>query len=262
VANTTHRHRFISGTSLRLAVTAFSLERSVQSAEVEPTDRICVPVCICHTGKRQSPPVALPLQARRGDSFPSVPGLLASSLAMPFPTKQRHSKTYQKGSRKRTNLTRHDAESCYGQITGNDRLTERRVGFVLEIQVQGAHFIAIFGGIGFGIEYGSLDGGGSGEDLLRGYGRVRRRRSDGEKYARAPESLARASYTSSMHLSRVLSPRVSTLTPSDFAVRVVGPAGFAAAGGVNFLTSKRQSRLPLHMNVLTNRCFHSGFRTL
>lgn len=65
---------------------------------------------------------------------------------------------------------------------------------------------------------------------------------------RAPESDARASYTSSMHLSRVLSPVKPEGTPSDFIVRAFsdGPLGvFGVAGPFDatdaFLTVRRMN---------------------
>lgn len=50
------------------------------------------------------------------------------------------------------------------------------------------------------------------------------------KGLRAPESLARASYTISAHLSRTLSPLLGIVTSSVLVVRVIF-LGAAAAGG-------------------------------
>lgn len=124
-----------------------------------------------------------------------------------------------------THLAAHSTKLCDGEVTRYDAFTETWVVFVLQIDEQSANLRLVRGvGAAVVVEHSLLNILGTRHDLLA---RCFRRVSDmpeiqhnSRRDVRAPESKTSASYMSSAHLSRVLSPVYSIFTPSVFAERV------------------------------------------
>lgn len=129
----------------------------------------------------------------------------------------------------KTNLAGHFGKRLGGDISGRHASPKARVVLVFEVDEQHPYLRLVrrccpLAVLVCGFLYRArtlqyeVGRWGSGErhvTVRKGSGRGNNKR----RHARKPDSSARASYSISMHLSRVLSPVIDVLTPSLFAVR-------------------------------------------